>query len=76
MTENNKPGIIRYENINWIKKDFDKILKVNDVIYVKKINKNTYSLQQLPDVNGGIVVMDPFTGKFFAISGGLVFLKK
>ena len=36
-TENNKLGIIRYENINWTKKDFDKILKVNDVIYVKKI---------------------------------------
>ncbi len=75
VTENNKPGIIRYENINWIKKDFDKILKVNDVIYVKKINKNTYSLQQLPDVNGGIVVMDPFTGRVFAISGGFSFLK-
>ena len=75
VTENNKPGIIRYENTNWIKKDFDKILKVNDVIYVKKINKNTYSLQQLPDVNGGIVVMDPFTGRVFAISGGFSFLK-
>ena len=75
VTENNKPGIIRYENTNWIKKDFDKILKVNDVIYVKKINKNTYSLQQLPDVNGGIVVMDPFTGRVFAISGGFSFIK-
>ena len=75
VTENSKPGIIRYENTNWIKKDFDKILKVNDVIYVKKINKNTYSLQQLPDVNGGIVVMDPFTGRVFAISGGFSFIK-
>ena len=75
VTENNKPGIIRYENINWTKKDFDKILKVNDVIYVKRINKNIYSLQQLPDVNGGIVAMDPFTGRVFAISGGFSFLK-
>tara|TARA_B100001121_G_scaffold55329_1_gene48823 strand:- start:260 stop:2602 length:2343 start_codon:yes stop_codon:yes gene_type:complete len=75
VTENNKPGIIRYENINWTKKDFDKILKVNDVIYVKRINKNVYSLQQLPDVNGGIVAMDPFTGRVFAISGGFSFLK-
>ncbi len=75
VTENNKSGIIRYENINWTKKDFDKILKVNDVIYVKRINKNIYSLQQLPDVNGGIVAMDPFTGRVFAISGGFSFLK-
>ena len=74
-TENNKLGIIRYENINWTKKDFDKILKVNDVIYVKKINDNKYSLQQLPNVNGGIVVMDPFTGRVFAISGGFSFVK-
>ena len=75
VTENNKSGIIRYENINWTKKDFDKILKVNDVIYVKRINKNIYSLQQLPEVNGGIVAMDPFTGRVFAISGGFSFLK-
>ena len=74
-TENNKLGIIKYENINWTKKDFDKILKVNDVIYVKKINDNKYSLQQLPNVNGGIVVMDPFTGRVFAISGGFSFVK-
>ena len=34
-----------------------------------------YSLKQLPKINGGIVVMDPYTGRVLALSGGLV-LKK
>ena len=37
-------------------------LKVDDVIYVKKINEN-FSLKQVPKINGGIVVMDPYTGR-------------
>ena len=32
-----------------------------------------YSLQQLPKINGGIVVMDPYTGRVLALSGGFSF---
>ena len=32
-------------------------------------------LKQLPKVNGGIVVMDPFTGRVYALSGGFSFKK-
>ena len=74
-TENKIEGIIKYENISWTKKDFNEILKVGDIIYVESINNNTFTLRQLPKVNGGIVVMDPFTGRVVALSGGFSFKK-
>ena len=74
-TEYEKKGIIKYKNISWIKKDFKEILKIGDVIYVENINKNIFALRQLPVVNGGIVVMDPFTGRVLALSGGFSFKK-
>ncbi|MDB4157452.1 PBP1A family penicillin-binding protein [Candidatus Pelagibacter sp.] len=73
--ENGLNGIIKYENISWIKKEFNEILKIGDVIYVENINGNIFSLRQLPLVNGGIVVMDPFTGRVLALSGGFSFKK-
>ena len=74
-TENKENGIIKYENISWVKKEFDQILKVGDIIYVEKLKGNTFALRQLPEVNGGIVVMDPFTGRVLALSGGFSFKK-
>ena len=72
-TENNLQGVINYKDISWTKKEFKDIFKEGDVIYVKKIDSNSYSLQQLPKINGGIVVMDPFTGRVLALSGGFSF---
>ncbi len=72
-TENGSQGIIKYKDISWTKKDFKDLLKVGDIIYVKKINQDTYSLEQLPKINGGIVAMDPFTGRVLALSGGFSF---
>ena len=74
-TENGFKGNIKYENISWIKKEFTEILKTGDVIYVEKISDNIFSLRQLPLANGGIVVMDPFTGRILALSGGFSFKK-
>ena len=72
-TQNNMEGIIKYKDISWTKKEFQDLLKKGDVVYVKKIKENFYSLQQLPKINGGIVVMDPFTGRILALSGGFSF---
>ncbi|MDB0066685.1 PBP1A family penicillin-binding protein [Candidatus Pelagibacter sp.] len=74
-TENNLNGVIEYENISWIKKEFDEILKVGDIIYVENLYNNTFALRQLPLANGGIVAMDPFTGRVLALSGGFSFKK-
>ena len=72
-TENSLQGEIKYKDISWTKKEFSDLFKTGDVIYVKKIDENSYSLQQLPKINGGIVVMDPFTGRVLALSGGFSF---
>ena len=72
-TEDNIKGIIEYQSISWTKKEFNKLLKPGDIIYVKNLKENIFNLQQLPKVNGGIVVMDPFTGRVLALSGGFSF---
>ena len=72
-THDNVKGIIKYQDISWTKKEFNKLFKLGDIIYVKHIEDNTFSLKQLPKVNGGIVVMDPFTGRVLALSGGFSF---
>ena len=72
-TEKKVEGIIEYKDISWTKKEFEELLKKGDVVYVSKIKDNLYALQQLPIINGGIVVMDPFTGRVFALSGGFSF---
>ena len=74
-TENKLKGLIKYENISWTKKEFSELFKIGDVIYVENLSGNNFSLRQLPKVDGGIVVMDPFTGRVLALSGGFSFKK-
>ncbi len=75
QTSNKENGVINFEDINWTRKEFNKIFKINDLIYVKKISDGIFSLRQLPSVNGGIVVMDPYSGRVLAMSGGFSFKK-
>jgi penicillin-binding protein 1A len=72
-TKKEKEGIIKYSEISWTKKEFSELFKIGDIIYVKKTKGKNYTLKQLPEVNGGIVVMDPFTGRVLALSGGFSF---
>jgi penicillin-binding protein 1A len=74
-TEDKLDGKIEFNDISWTKKEFDQLLKVGDIVYVKKIHDKVYSLKQLPKINGGIVVMDPYTGRILALSGGFSFKK-
>lgn len=49
------------------------VLKVGDVILAEKKvekDKTTFELQQIPQVQGALVVMDPHTGRVLAIQGG------
>ena len=66
-------GLIKYKDIAWTKKEFENLLRVGDIIYVKNLKDNIFELQQLPKINGGIVVMDPYTGRVLALSGGFSF---
>ena len=72
-TKDRTKGLIEFQDISWTKKEFNELLKKGDVIYVKHIKENKYSLKQIPKINGGIVVMDPYTGRVLALSGGFSF---
>ena len=72
-TEDNQRGTIDFTNISWTKKEFNELFKIGDVVYVERINENNFSLKQLPKINGAIVVMDPYTGRVLAMSGGFSF---
>jgi len=57
------------EKNKWLEKEeFNK----GDVVFVEKIHDNLI-IQQVPEVNGGIVVLEPQTGNVLAMSGGFSF---
>lgn len=69
-------------------KGVNEVLKVGDIILVEPVAEGvsntqgagpvlypegTFALRQVPEVNGGIVAMDPHTGRVLAMSGGWSF---
>ncbi len=74
-TKDKQLGKIEYQGLSWTKKNLNNFLKIGDIIYVKKKDKDIYELKQLPNVNGSIVIMNPFTGRVLAMSGGFSFKK-
>ena len=75
LIKQNKKGKINFEGLKWTnKKNFNTLLKIGDVIFVKNKSKNIWILKQLPLVNGSIVVMEPENGKVKALVGGYSFI--
>ena len=72
-TQNEDNGTINFNDIDWTRKAFKNLFNIGDIIYVKKLPDGNYSLKQLPIANGGIVVMDPYSGRVLALSGGFSF---
>ena len=65
-------GFLSAKNIKWTipkNKLISDRYYVGDIVFVKKKN-NYWTLKQYPKVNGGIVVIDPFTGNVKALAGG------
>ncbi len=70
-----KEGSLNFKQIKWTipkKKSIKDVFKIGDILFVKKEN-NLWSLKQYPKVNGGIVIIDPFTGDVLALVGGFNF---
>ena len=44
----------------------------NDLLFIEK-NNLSYVVRQIPNVNGAIIVIDPFSGDVLAMSGGFSF---
>ncbi len=73
-----KPAL-KNKYVGNVPNDVRNVLKPGDVIYVEKIenskNPDAYALRQIPDVEGGMAVIDPHTGKVLALVGGFSFEK-
>lgn len=77
---------VRFETSKWARKRMNnlkmgkkvlgmsEILKQGDVILVNKVDdKDSYTLEQIPQVNGAIIAIQPKTGNIIAMSGGYSF---
>jgi len=77
-------GVLPLENMKWARawkpgqkrggkiKRVSDVLKNGDVIAVSLIEgvEKTFELQQIPNINGALLAMDPHTGRVVAQSGG------
>jgi penicillin-binding protein 1A len=75
-------GNIPLDGVKWARKSSAKnplkvsqVLAPGDVIYVEPVAKDSgqYRLRQIPEVSGGMVVMDPQTGRVLGLVGGFSF---
>ncbi|MBL4854552.1 MAG: penicillin-binding protein 1A [Robiginitomaculum sp.] len=82
-------GSLHIKDIDWAKKitanfklgpepkSVTDVLVKGDVVLVevkpKTESGNEYNLRQIPDANGGIIAMDPHTGRVLALVGGYSF---
>lgn len=65
-------GTLAGPDIKWVSKKLGSILKPGDVIYVSKLpdREGAYTLEQVPELEGALVAMDPRTGRVLAMVGG------
>ncbi|GLK76124.1 penicillin-binding protein [Methylopila jiangsuensis] len=76
-------GVIPLEGVRWARwaagpergravKTVSQVLKAGDVVYVEPLKSggSEYRLRQVPDISGGLVVMEPYTGRVLALAGG------
>ncbi len=71
----NFEGTLNLNSIKWSipkNKSIKDIHKIGDIFFTKKENNN-WLLKQYPKVNGGIVILDPFSGDVLALVGGFNF---
>jgi penicillin-binding protein 1A len=77
-------GTIPFSEMKWARKELDRdrgvgpaprrpadVIAAGDVVLVGGTGKaNEYALEQIPEVSGAIVAIDPHTGRVLALSGG------
>ena len=49
------------------------VVRLGDVIYLERLDNDEWRLAQVPQVNGGLISLDPKTGAILAMSGGFDF---
>ncbi|MDO8289575.1 MAG: penicillin-binding protein 1A [Parvibaculum sp.] len=70
---------IKGQYLGPVVKKVSDVLAIGDVVYVEpvyvkdKAEVDHYALKQAPSVNGGVIAMDPHTGRVLAMQGGFSF---
>ncbi len=74
LIKNQKNIKINYDNHRWTKeKNLNNLLSLGDIVFLKK-DKGNWNLKQIPQVNGGIIVMNPHNGEVKALVGGYSYI--
>ncbi|MEO6395432.1 MAG: penicillin-binding protein 1A [Devosia sp.] len=65
-------GSLAGPDVKWVSQKLGQLLKAGDVIYVSPVpdKAGSYTLQQVPEIEGALVAMDPRTGRVLAMVGG------
>ncbi|WP_353057822.1 penicillin-binding protein 1A [Devosia sp. YIM 151766] len=68
-------GTLSGPEIKWVSQPVQDILKTGDVVYVSHVagKDGIYTLEQVPEIEGALVAMDPRTGRVLAMVGGFSF---
>ncbi len=82
--DDNTTAVIPLAEVKWARRKLDNnsrgpkitsvadVLAIGDVIVAKPVDakQGVYGLQQIPEINGGLVALDPHSGRVLAMSGG------
>jgi penicillin-binding protein 1A len=72
--EDDTRGTLPLAMVKWTgAKKMQDIVKTGDVVLVGNEQKGNWELQQIPEVNGAMMVLDPHTGRVLALSGGYAY---
>jgi penicillin-binding protein 1A len=81
LTKEREIGIVPLSGVKWARKrgrtpsKVSQVLNPGDVVYVEPMGDDSkdFKLRQIPEISGGMVVMDPVTGRVLALVGGFSF---
>jgi len=72
MLGDKKTGTLANADSKWVRKGVSGVLKPGDVVYVSPVvgKPGAYAVEQVPEIEGALVAMDPRTGRVEALVGG------
>ena len=78
LADDRETGTLPLAEMKWAKRGAGRVsavLKAGDVIYVESVKDEpgVWKLRQVPQVEGAMVAMDPYTGRVLAMVGGFSF---
>jgi penicillin-binding protein 1A len=72
MLSDKATGTLANADSKWVRKGIGATLKPGDVVYVSPVAGKTgsFAVEQVPEIEGALVAMDPRTGRVLAMVGG------